>query len=267
MRNIISRLMLQYLVVAIIILSGCNKNDDKPKYVFSVEDSTSIKIGVYFDKGVFDICKTETKSMLKKMKCNYTALNKDSIIYGNLQRYDLFLMPGSDFWTLKNYLTNNGMEKLKTFVDQGGGYFGICGGAYFAATTNTWRGWANNPRINVCNIGLNLFSGIADGPIEDFAPTYVNSKCEIKILYADHPITKEVPQILEMYYDHGPMFLPNDDANVTLLGKTVNGDKNVLMAFQYNSGKVFLSGLHPERDDTYVSWIMVKNAILWCARK
>jgi len=39
------------------------------------------------------------------------------------------------------------------------------------------------------------------------------------------------------------------------------------MAVQYEQGRVFLTALHPEFDDNKTSWVMMKNAILWCANK
>jgi glutamine amidotransferase-like uncharacterized protein len=175
-------------------------------------------------------------------------------------------MPGGDMWTYGSYLSNTGMIKIKDYVHQGGGYLGICGGSYFAATLIVWRGWANEPREYITTNGLNLFQGTADGPIEDFAPTYVDSKCGIVIVQKENPISLNLAEVIEPYYDHGPMFLFNDSTNITTIGRTIKGNKRILLSFQYGSGKVFLTGAHPEADISRTTWVMVKNAIKWCSK-
>jgi glutamine amidotransferase-like uncharacterized protein len=62
------------------------------------------------------------------------------------------------------------------------------------------------------------------------------------------------------------MFLLNDSTNITTIGKTVKGNKRILLSFQYGSGKVFLTGAHPEADNSRRTWVMVKNAIKWCSK-
>ena len=62
------------------------------------------------------------------------------------------------------------------------------------------------------------------------------------------------------------MFIFNDSASIITLGKTIKGNKNILVAFQYNLGKVFLTGAHPEASESRVPWIMMKNAIEWSAK-
>lgn len=128
------------------------------------------------------------------------------------------------------------------------------------------EGWANQPRDSISIYGLNLFAATADGPIEDFAPSYVDSKCRIAIVQKGHPITADIPDVIEPYYDHGPMFLHDDSINISTLGRTVIGNKKIILSFQCDLGRVFLTGAHPESDDSRISWVMVKNAIRWCSK-
>jgi glutamine amidotransferase-like uncharacterized protein len=260
-----------FLFVIVFFLGSCRKNDVitpdfTPDYKLDDRKSKSIKVGLYLDSGVFESCKTNTVNMLNEMQCNYTVINGDSILNNALSHYGLLLMPGGDMWIYRSYLTTAGMAKIKEYVSQGGGYIGICGGSCFAAYQNVWRGWANQPREYISVNGLNLFLGIADGPIEDFAPTYVDSKCQIKIVQPGHPVSAGLPDVIQPYYDHGPMFLFTDSVNITTLGRTVIGDKKIIIAFQCDSGKVFLTGAHPEADNSRITWVMVKNAVKWCSK-
>jgi len=176
----------------------------------------------------------------------------------------VLIMPGGDMWTYRTALTSAGMSAIKNFVHQGGGYIGICGGAYFAATLIVWRGWAGHPRDSISIAGLDLFASIADGPIEDFAPSYVDNQCQINISVKPHPVTINIPVMLQPYYDHGPQFLFTDSAGISTLGTTVKGNKKILVAFQCDAGRVFLTGAHPEASISRIPWVMMKNAIEWC---
>jgi glutamine amidotransferase-like uncharacterized protein len=267
-KNMVFIYKLKYLIVTILIIYSCKKDDSiNPEYILSENESSGIKIGLYLDSGVWDECRTGTQSMFNEMNCNYTSLNKDSILNGTLNHYNLFIMPGGDMWKYRDFLTTAGMNKIKEYVSNGGGYIGICGGGYFAASKIVWHGWANEPRINISINGLGLFSGTADGPMENFAPTYEDAQCKIKIIDKNHPLCKDVPDVIKPYYSFGPNFIPNDPSNISIIGRTINGDSTVIIAFQHYQGRVFLSGPHFEFDETRSSWGLLKNAILWCSAK
>ena len=264
--------LLKILFILLPAFFGCNKQQTtQPQvnyddYGFNDASSLSLKVCVYLDYGVFDGCKTNTINMLNEMHCAYTPITKDSIINGALSHYRLLIMPGGDMWKYNSYLAGVGMITIKNFVSHGGGYIGICGGSYFAANLIVWRGWAGQPRDSISISGLNLLPMIADGPIENFAPSYVDNQCQIQIMNKNHPVATNLPDVIQPYYDHGPMFIFNDSLRITTLGKTIDGNKNALAAFQYDSGRVFLTGVHPEASVSRIPWIMIKNAIEWCAK-
>lgn len=260
--------MLTYLTVIILFICSCKKEDSiHPDYKLSDNESSGIKVGLYLDNGVWDACRTGTQSLLSEMNCNYIILTKDSILNGNLNRYNLLIMPGGDMWEYRDYLTSTGMDNIKEFISNGGGYIGICGGAYFAADKVVWRGWADEPRKYITMKGLNLFSGTADGPVEDFAPSYEDAQCKIKISDKTHPVCNNVTDIIRPYYSFGPKFILTDSSNISIIGNTINGDNIVIIAFPYNHGKVFITSPHPEFDEARSCWMLFKNAIMWCSNQ
>ena len=224
----------------------------------------SIHIGLYIDNGAAGV--DEIKNMLDQLGCFYSTINKDSILISKLSNYDVILFPGGDMWVYKSHLSAPGVNKIREYVKLGGGYIGICAGSYFAATKIVWRGWANEPRQYFTNTGLGIFSGIADGPIDDFAPTYQVNNCVVNI-NRNHPITTDIPQQLDYLYSFGPKFIVEDSSNVAVLGRSASGNNSVVLAVQYERGRVFLTALHPEFDDNKTSWEMIGNAILWCSHK
>ena len=267
----ISFKLLIFLFVLLLFFSvsissfNCSKDNpvDSQESYLNISD---IHIGLYMDLGIWDVCRESTEQMLIELGCNYTKINKDSILYGNLNRFNMLFIPAGNPGTYVEYLNPEASNKIRNFVRQGGGYIGICGSAYFAVERALWRGWSSEPRkFDQINC-LGIFPGTADGPIEDFAPTYKDSNCKILFTDKNHPVTSNLPDTLQCAYDHGPAYLSVGN-NVSVLGRTVNGNNPVVVSCQYYSGKVFLTTNHPEWDSTRTSWGLVKNAILWCSNK
>lgn len=249
-------------IIALLLLFlssiSCNKDnpDSKPT------ELKDIRIGLYVNSEAYGVA--EIESMLDELGCKYSTINKDIVLTKDLTDYDILLFPGGDMWVYKSELYPVGIQKIKKFVQLGGGYFGICAGSYFAAEKIVWRGWADEPRQYLTNTGLGLFSGTADGPIEDFAPQYQSRNCKVNIIQ-NHSITSDSPKQVDYLYLFGPRYIIADSTGISVLGKSAIGNNTVVMAIQCEKGRVFLTALHPEFDDDKTSWVMIKNAILWCA--
>lgn len=261
--RLIDFLFKQFIHLAFLVFILCI-SCESDELDFDTSELENVRIGLYVDAGATDIDKVE--DMLKQLNCSYLPIDRDSILESNLSNYNIILFPGGDMWEYKNSLSVTGVQKLKNYVQHGGGYIGICGGSYFAAEKIVWRGWADEPRQYLTITGLGLFSGTADGPIEDFAPSYQDNNCKVNI-EQNHPITSDIPQQIDYLYSFGPKFIITDSSNVTILGRTDVGNHIVVMAVKCQQGKVFLTALHPEFDNDKSSWKMIRNAILWCSNK
>jgi glutamine amidotransferase-like uncharacterized protein len=162
------------------------------------------------------------------------------------------------------------MLRIQQFVERGGGYIGICGGAFLAAEEMIWQGW-DGEQLNYRWSGLGIFSGQAEGPMEDFAPDYIEM-CRVNVVEPRHAITQLGPDVYWMEYHHGPLLTPSDPAEVTMIGRYERGDHLLLMVRTHGAWRVFLSSSHPElaanaddgSDVTQVNWEWLSRAILWC---
>jgi glutamine amidotransferase-like uncharacterized protein len=248
------------ILLLIIGIFSCGKDDSKK----DISELKNIHIGLYVDNGASGI--DEVESMLEQMGCYYSTINKNTILTSTLSSYDILLFPGGDMWVYKSHLSTAGVQKIKEFVRHGGGYIGICGGSYFAADKMVWRGWADEPRQYFTNTGLGIFSGTADGPIDDYAPLYQDFNCKVNI-NRNHPITSDCPPQLDYLYSFGPKYIIADSSCVSVLGRSAIGNNRVVLSVQCEQGRVFLTSLHPEFDGDKTSWVMIKNAILWCSNK
>lgn len=165
----------------IFVFTACKDNSTDPDEL-SLLTFDTVKIALYIDDAVWPNCKIYTENKLKEIGLPYSIINRDTIITGGLISYSVLLMPGGKPGLYEQNLGPLCALIIRDYVSRGGGYIGICGGAYLAARINVWRGWAGEPRTYYSYSGLlGIFKGTADGPIEDFAPSYYNSNCTIKI--------------------------------------------------------------------------------------
>lgn len=255
-----------WVLLSSIWLWYCDKDSPTASVIHDIQQD-SVLVGLYIDDAIWSNCKTSTELMLNQMNIPYRKINPDSICQGKLAHYSMLLMPGGRFDAVGQNLGAEGISMIKTYVNSGGGYFGICGGAYFASAQCIWRGWSGEPRINFQYSALGLFNGTADGPIEDFAPSYRDVSCHVKIVDKTHPIIRELPDTIIYVYDHGPMFITENESRATVLGRSEKGDKMLLVATQYGQGRVFLTSGHPEFDGSKKSWILVESVVQWCSKQ
>ncbi len=243
---------------------SCEKDSDNDLPLISVD---SVHIGLYLDNGAWPELKTPTKNIVEQIGLPYTILTNDSIIHGNLDKYSVLFLtagPGDRYW---NNLGQTGYNKIISYVKRGGGYIGICGSAHIACTRQIFWGYSGEPRTYGNYDGMGIFSGIGEGPIEDFAPIYREVNCHILLNNKTHPITQNLPDTITYVYDHGPEFLPDNNDKTTIIGKTVKGKHVLILASEFHHGRIFLSSGHPEMANNEINRKLLENAIIWCSKQ
>jgi glutamine amidotransferase-like uncharacterized protein len=124
-------------------------------------------------------------------------------------------------------------DDLKTYIENGGNYLGICGGAYVASKGSQW------------DDGYETGMGLVD--IESFAYDKVYSDPQII------PITwRGTPRTI--YYQYGPAFAKNTiPANSEVLAYYNNANQDVaIFKTKLGSGIIIMCGPHPEADATWL---------------
>jgi len=160
---------------------------------------------------------------------------------------------------------------MRSFVSGGGGYLGICGGAYFASRTVIWRGSPLDREF------LGIFAGTAEGPDNGIAPYPGHVMCRLDGLDPSHPITQPEAGEVWMLYYWGPA-LSGGAAGVSTLARYRISGATAMAAFNYGAGRVFLVGTHPEieedgdrdgvvfadeLDDHGSDWDLMRRAVAW----
>lgn len=257
------------VLLMLIILVCCDKLPD------TNGGNPGATIALYNDQGVDDDCLTATLHMFQWMGYSIRYVTAHNINIDGLDNYKILCIPGGDMYQYGVDLSSTGKTHIKNFINNGGGYIGICGGGYFAGETVIWRG------NQLSTSPLGIFPGTTSGPIDDIVPYPDYGMCTITITDTIHPITTSEPDSFSVLYYWGPEFIPNTNADIDTLGTYDFEGKIAITSFTYGSGRVFLIGPHPEfeeddnRDGTNFAdelndpeseWNLMKKATRWCLK-
>lgn len=133
-------------------------------------------------------------------------------------------------------LGREGAAGLASFVRGGGGYLGVCAGAYLACKTVVWEGEAHT-------YPLALLDGVATGPVPALAPW--PEKVGTTLTWESaHPVVAGLAKARRVLYFGGPRLTTGRD-DVVVLGRYPDGGA-ALVAFTAGRGRVLLSSAHLE---------------------
>jgi glutamine amidotransferase-like uncharacterized protein len=262
------QIFIPFLFPTIVVVS-CSEDD----VTAPIEEIT---VALYAGRGADDDCITAADNMFEWMGLNVERVGSSLINTSSLDRFDLICFPGGDMYSYSQDISAGGKAKIKQFIADGGGYIGICGGAYFAASRVFWRG----NRLDM--IPLSLFKGSATGPINDICPYPDYGMTQLNVLALNHPITSDGPAFMSVLYYWGPYLTPDTDFEYDLICTYDVTGLKAMVAFDHGKGKVFLTGAHPEfeedsdrdgvnfcddLDDDGSDWNFMKRAAHWCLKK
>lgn len=155
------------------------------------------------------------------------------------------VFPGGKDIYYHDKLRGTGNEKIRDFVEQGGNYFGICAGAYYACEQIAYQ---KGKRGEVCaDRELGFFKGKAVGPQADLRGAYASDACAgaatVRLKYPDNP-----DAIAVSYFHNGPSFVPGQGSSAKILAQYDTWEQSSIAAVSMDVGKgnIVLCGPHPE---------------------
>lgn len=230
------------IIVVAAVVAGCAT----PRHE-AVTSATSglppLKVAVYADAGPSGIGAVEWFRLVNESpEMELHLVDGEAIRAGALEGLDLLVMPGGDSKTEFTSLGTNGVERMKSFIRNGGGYIGTCAGCCLLMDGEDRR--ARVMPWNRCG-----------AESQTFFPTFqLNAKGAAALGL------KEGPHV--MRYHGGPCMWPTTnviaDANFELWGTfdaeaSMKGKMKLkmfgsaaILGGTYGKGKVFVTSAHPE---------------------
>lgn len=192
----------------------------------------------------------QVERMVEKLGFTAEILSSEQIVTGELFNFDAVIFPGGmgAFYGLREYEGFD--DAIRYFVSNGGGYMGICGGAFVAGLRMTEALYSYCPRT----LGL-MEAKIASPPWIRYIRQYREATGErvpvtCKITDEPHPII--IPyqgQTIDIVYSGGPLIReigPEVIPLLTYVDDIMPPGDVALCSSVFGKGRVVISSPHPE---------------------
>lgn len=208
---------------------------------------TLTKIAVFDDNSVSRSRTKLLESLARNPEFAVTKVTAEEIRASELPKFQLLIVPGGSSSYQGNVLGADGREKVKEFVKSGGGYVGICAGAYLATCDYKWS-------LHILNAKVvdkeHWARGIAD--------------LNVALPDAGKNLLVQSQSRVNLRYHQGPLLAPANNDNLppyvelaTFAGEVAkNGapegvmiGKSAIVAADFGKGRVLCFSPHPELSD------------------
>ena len=222
-----------------------------------------IKVAIYDDRGVTEGSKNAIERILTDNHCICEMISVEQIRQGKLHGYDVFVVPGGLSNDMAERIGSQGKEAIRNYIQSGGGYVGICAGAFLAsATFDRFLGLVNaktnhsqefSPRLGMLE-QRQLGGGVAEIEFSSVGQKLFSQPSTGNISYINGPIFMEagihnlpdsltlatyVSDIYQHHFQQGTM--PRTPA---------------IVAGRFGNGNVILFSPHPELSEDMESLLI-----------
>lgn len=220
-----------------------------------------LKVGVYAGPGA---PKSSSEAVLHVLKpfpqISAVTLTGEAVANLNLGAYDVLVFPGGSGAGQSKGIGEAGLKNVREFVQNGGGYVGICAGAYLACSNFTWS-------LGILNAGTvsnkwRRGQGIVELEMTGSSPEILGDvKGTFKVRYNNGPILKPAGRTDLPAYTPLTLFRTEMALNNTPVGVMVNSPAQAVGSF--GKGRVFVSSPHPEGTPGLEN--LIPRAVFWAA--
>ncbi len=218
----------------------------------SLEASSAQIIYIYAGPGVSKSSLMQTENTMNLfLKSNYLIKHilPEQITYDDWEKQAaLLIIPGGADIPYMHALNGVGNQKIRSYVENGGAFLGICAGGYYSGN---FVDFAKGTDLEVLGKReLCFFPGIVRGPT--LAPYDYKSESgarAAKVMWRDFFQFQENSHFT-VYYNGGGSFVDAKTKNNTtiLACYDTEGQETAIIECQVGSGKAILSGVHFEYD-------------------
>jgi len=212
----------QSLIIALLLytLAACVASPGRAK-----EHEIGRQVCVYAGSGA--VLARDVELALDKLGMPHARVSESDVKAGGLKGCSLLIIPGGYTARCVDSLGEEGFERIREFVADGGGYIGICAGAYLAPNTVEMPG--HLPGLGIINIRNRREAGMGVRAIES--------------VKSGHPVGEGYERKVRIWYQNGPMIEAGE--GVETLAVYERGSAAVVCS-TYGKGKVVIFSPHPE---------------------
>ena len=244
-----------------VIIAAPNVAEVVPGVAPVVKNSKLIKVALYKGPGtggkgppamiqVFNATNAPT---------SLVEVSPDDIRAGALTNYDVVIFGGGSGSAEAKAIGEEGRAEVTKFVANGGGYVGICAGAYLATANYPW----SLKIINARTLSPKWQRGRATLKMELTPPgaEILGGATNVDVVYHQGPIVGPAGVTNLPPYETLAYFRTEVSSNNTPVGIMINSP--AIFAGQYQAGKVVCISPHPEQTEGLE--YIVPQAVSWVA--
>ena len=235
----------------------------KPPQQESSKPKPKLTVALYEGKGTGGVSEKLLNLLEKQSNLTIRSVTEEDIREGKLTGCDVLIQPGGGGGVQGRALGEEGRQKIREFVSAGGGYVGVCAGAYLATCEYEWS-------LNI------LDAKVVDRQHWDRGFGTV----KLSLTPSGREFFGVDRELLSIYYHQGPLLAPADNPDVPdydnlakfETGVSKNGAPPGIMrgctaiaSGTYHKGRVICFSPHPEL--TKGQEHLLERAIQWAVAR
>lgn len=203
------------------------------------------RLCVYDDAGVDPFSLKQLLCSLEEMESPYVVVDRHYFFTEDWEnKTSLILIPGGRDIPYHRSLRGTAVSRIRKFVESGGGYFGICAGAYFGCASIIFE---KGSPLEVSGVrDLAFFPGSAIGPAYGVGSFHYETAQGARLASLELQGGNFKPSI---YFNGGCLFDQAEsypDIQILAHYGDIPGKPAAIIACKVGRGLALLSGVHPE---------------------
>ncbi len=234
-----------------------------PQFLSAAEPPATVtKVALFKDSGVSLRVGTLIAAVQKSERFELQNVTAEEIRAGKLSEFAAVILPGGSSSSQSKALEAEGREKIKQFVKEGGGYVGVCAGAYLATCDYAWSLHILNAKV----IDKQHWArGIAD--------------LEVSLPATGKEFFARESDRLTLHYHQGPLLAPAENKDLPAYQELARFETEVakngapegvmigtsaIVSAEFGKGRVLCFSPHPELTKDMEG--LLHRGLLWTAR-
>jgi biotin---protein ligase len=210
-----------------------------------------MKIAIYLDEGVSNGSFQKLTHAFERIlgHASIEAVNHQFFLRKNWeQNIALLAFPGGRDLPYHSLLAGRANRRIRTYVENGGKYLGICAGGYYGSSQIEFG--KGTPHEIEASRELQFFPGVAKGPLAHIPFSYDDAYFKEVMISWQSNVLKFCKDSLNKAYYHGGCYFEKAEhfSSVEILARyhDVIGRPAAIVRCKIKQGLALLSGIHPE---------------------